>query len=259
MSEPIFFSPTSVYGIVQITLQIITLISTLIITATSIFWKRTKLGDPIYVLYFVSIATQILYIYYFNSGRFVLIVDYVKGVFLFLSLTMKGYCELEFIKVIIVLSNIKKKTIQIMQLIWIRDLGLVLFNVIGVIFEVALASFSAVKIQKYIVFKFSKSEEDAEKYKVAKSNFLTLKWFSYLIILNSILCTFLYLGYYFIPDPDLNKLSVNSSQILIHITTAIIGYRIIFAQRCIFPEDRSSQSRSNGSRKKTSEIVRPNF
>ncbi|KAJ3308686.1 hypothetical protein HDV04_000973 [Boothiomyces sp. JEL0838] len=287
MSDSIFFNPTSVYGAIQITIQIVTLLSTLVITATSIFWKKTKPGDPIYILYFVSVVTQILYLYYFNCGQFILFIDYAKGVFLFLSLTMKGYCELEFIKVIIVLSNIKKRTVQIIQVIWIlwfvviifipitvtlvmiannnappisltiRDLGLVVFNVIGVLFEIVLASFSAVKIQKYIVFKFSKSEEDVEKYILAKSNFVKLKWFSYMIILNSILCTMLYMGYYYIPDPYLNRLSVNLSQILIHITTAIIGYRIIFAQRCIFPQETSSNSGSN--RKRTSEPVRPSI
>lgn len=112
----------SVYSTVQLTMQII------ILVITTIFWMYT-LASPVFkkdtynlkinLLLFSSTVSQAFYIPYFNFSVDQVLFQMVCGIMIFTMFLLTGYCELDFLKIISVISILNNEIVSKLQIVWI--------------------------------------------------------------------------------------------------------------------------------------------
>ncbi|KAJ3269753.1 hypothetical protein HDV01_001054 [Terramyces sp. JEL0728] len=257
----------NIYTKIQLTAQVI------ILLITGIFWVYT-LVSPVFkkgsynlkvnLLLSSCIISQALYIPYFafpvDENLFLMIC----GITLFTTFVLTGYYEMDFLKIISVITTAKNETLSKLQIVWIiwsilagyapviiyyisavysqdilvterygliQKLCAVIFDVTCVAIELAIGTIVITSIHAYIKKRFG-NEEENKRFSTALEKYARLKHVTVVIMCNDVLCTLLFALKLVIKDPLQQALVMPS----------IVAYRFLVCQNCLFPTDHTPES-----------------
>ncbi|KAJ3269752.1 hypothetical protein HDV01_001053 [Terramyces sp. JEL0728] len=287
MYDPTYLRTNTTYQIIQLSIQIIVLSITVIFTVYTILsplYKKRAYNTKIKLLLISSMISQALYIPYFNFSVDVVLFNFICDMALFNSILLTGYCELDFVKIISVLTVFKKRTIGNIQRIWVAwgvvvgHLPIIVFTVIDyagirgptwqvfynieqvcsmifdvscVLFELTLAVIVVGAIHTYITSRHS-TEEQEVNFELAQENYKKLKYLTIGIVCTTSFSMWLFSMRFVYKNLYLQILTSNAAQVVVQLTPILIAYRFLVCQSCLFPKD--IKSVPSGNSKKSAEV-----
>ncbi|KAJ3269552.1 hypothetical protein HDV01_001314 [Terramyces sp. JEL0728] len=270
MSNPDYFSSDTIYGQFLIPIQTIVFTGTVVFACYSITSTKHEKAYNIKIklLLLISITSQILYLFNFNTPIDVPGLSFICQLFIYGTFLIIGFCELEFLKTISVITIFSKDIINVLQSVWViwcvlggfvpvivdfiskcdpystprtiqisyqvQQIGSLVFDGSCLITEFTLAFVAISGIHSYIKRKYSNGEE-LDRYESARRNFAKLKYLTGAIVANNTFSTWLYIMRYVYSDINNRTITTNCAHVFIHLTPSLVAYRFLLSKNCIFP------------------------